>query len=120
MKRLVSRAKVSIPKKLASFCGQMEFWAFDVSLKNPILNLEGLTIIGRLALELPTMSPIKIKYFQNNCKGTQSHSYREAIEQISQYRRGKRKRSKEQRKYRVLCGQVGPRLIMWPWQGFGP
>jgi hypothetical protein len=33
---------------------------------------------------------------------------------------GKRKRSKEQRKYRVLCAEVGPRLIMWPWQGFGP
>ena len=56
-------------KKLASFCGQMEFWAFDVSL-NPISNLERLTIIGRLVLELPTMSPMKMKYFQNNIPDT--------------------------------------------------
>ena len=59
------------------------------------------------------------------CKGTQSHSYREAIERISQYRRGKKERTKE---IQGLMGigqglhmysEARPRLIMWPWQGSG-
>jgi hypothetical protein len=61
MKRLVPRAKVSIPKKLANFCGQIEFWAFWRLLKYPISNLERLTIIGRLVLGLPTMYPMLVE-----------------------------------------------------------